>query len=271
MPREVVTSRANPIVKRLRALVSGGGADGLMILEGFKLAAEAVAAGIDVTECAVAPAVLDGPQAGLVARLEEKGAAVRVVSPEILDALSETETTQGLLAVARRPAFDEKRLHRGTPLLLVAVGIQNPGNVGALLRAAEAAGATGAYLTGGCADPLSWKALRGAMGSAFRLPHVVGADPADALGRLAARGITTIAAAAAEAATPYDEVDFQGPCAIVVGSEGAGLPAAVEARADVRARIPMAAPVESLNVAVAAGLLLFEAARQRRARGTLAG
>jgi TrmH family RNA methyltransferase len=270
MAREVVTSRANPVVKRLRALVAGGGADGLMVVEGFKLAAEAIAAGIDVVECAVAPVVLEGPQAGLVARLEEKGASVRVVSPEILGGISEAETTQGLLAVARRPAFDEKRLHRGTPLLLVGVGIQNPGNVGALLRAAEAAGASGAYLTGGCADPLSWKALRGAMGSAFRLPHVVVADPADALGRLAARGITTLAAAAA-AAMPYDAADFGKPCAILVGSEGAGLPAAVEARADVKVSIPMAAPVESLNVAVAAGVLLFEAARQRRVRGTLVG
>ena len=269
MPREIVTSRANPVVKRLRALVGGSAADGLMVLEGFKLAGEALAAGIDVVDCAVEPAALEGPQAELVARLEEKGAAVRVVSPEILNGLSEAETTQGLLAIARRPVFDEKRLHRGTPLILVAVGIQNPGNVGALLRAAEAAGASGAYLTGGCADPLSWKALRGAMGSAFRLPHLVVADAADALGRLAARGIATVAAVA-EARTPYDAVDFKAPCAILVGNEGAGLPAAILARADVKARIPMAAPVESLNVAVAAGVLLFEAARQRRGRGTLA-
>ena len=263
MSREVVTSRANPVVKRLRALLAGGAADGLMVIEGFKLAAEAVAAGVEVRECVVASEVLEGPQAALVARLEEKGAAVRVVTSAILSGLSGTETSQGLIAVARRPAFDEERLHRGTPLLLVAVGIQNPGNVGALLRTAEAAGASGAYLTGGCADPLSWKALRGAMGSAFRLPHLVVTDTTDVMRRLAARGVTTIATAA-EAPTPYDALDLKVPCAILVGNEGAGLPAGVESRAAVKARIPMAAPVESLNVAVAAGLLLFEAARQRR-------
>lgn len=263
MPREVVTSRANPVVKRLRALLAGGAADGMMVLEGFKLAAEAVAAGIDVVECAVAPGVPEGPHADLVARLEEKGASVRVVAPPILNGLSETETSQGLLAVARRPVFDEKRLLRGTPLVLVAVGVQNPGNVGALLRTAEAAGAAGAYLTGGCADPLSWKALRGAMGSAFRLPHLVIADAAAVLDRLAAAGVPTIAAAA-DAETRYDAADLKSKAAILVGSEGAGLPADVASRAALRVRIPMAAPVESLNVAVAAGVLLFEAARQRR-------
>ena len=261
--REVVTSRANPIVKRLRALVSGGPGEGLMVLEGVKLAAEAAAAGVEVTDCAVAPEILDGPHAALLARLEEQGASVRVLAPELLRALSATETSQGFLAVARRPVFDEQRLYRGTPLIAVGVGIQNPGNVGALLRTAEAAGATGAYLAGGCADPLSWKALRGAMGSAFRLPHVVVADTNEVLDRLAARGVRTLAADA-EAATGYDAVDLKAPVAVLVGNEGAGLPAEVIARASVRVRIPMAAPVESLNVAVAAGVLLFEAARQRR-------
>ena len=98
---------------------------------------------------------------------------VRRLDEGILDSLSETETSQGLLALARRPAFDEETIYAGPALLIVvAGGLQNPGNVGAVLRAAEAAGATGAYLTAGTADPLSWKALRGAMGSAFRVPHV---------------------------------------------------------------------------------------------------
>ena len=263
MAREVVTSRANPVVKRLRALLSGGPADGRMVIEGVKLAAEAAAAGVDVTDCAVAPEILEGPHAALVARLEEKGAAVRVLAAPILGALSGTEASQGLLAVARRPVFDEKRLFRATPLLAVGIGIQNPGNVGALLRTAEAAGATGAYLAGGCADPFSWKALRGSMGSAFRLPHVVVADAAEVLARLAARGVRTVAADA-EAGTDYDDADLRQPVAVLVGNEGAGLPAEVLAGASTRVRIPMAAPVESLNVAVAAGVLLFEAARQRR-------
>jgi TrmH family RNA methyltransferase len=148
----------------------------------------------------------------------------------------------------------------------VAAGVQNPGNLGGLLRTAEAAGATGAILTAGCADPLSWKALRGSMGSAFRLPHLRGLAIGDALSALEARGIAVLATAA-DGERRYDEADLRGPVALVVGSEGAGLPAAVCRRAAARLRVPLAGPVESLNVGVAAALVLFEAARQRGFRG----
>jgi TrmH family RNA methyltransferase len=218
---------------------------------------------VEIAECAVAPDVPEGPRAALVARLEERGAAVRVLSHEVLNALSEAETSQGILAIARRPAFDEERIFRGTPLIVVGAGIQNPGNAGALLRTAEAAGATGAYLTAGSADPMSWKALRGAMGSAFRVPHMAGLQAADVMARLAARGVATIATVAS-GGERYDAMDFTGATAFLLGNEGAGLPPDVVARADRRAAIPMAPPVESLNVAVAAGILLFEARRQRR-------
>ena len=140
--------------------------------------------------------------------------------------------------------------------------MQNPGNLGALLRSAEAAGATGALLTTGCADPLSWKALRGSMGSAFRLPHVAGLAHRRRARTLAARGIRVLATAS-DGERRYDEVDLRGPVAIVVGREGSGLAPAVKQRAAARLRIPLAAPVESLNVGVAAALVLFEAARQR--------
>ena len=262
-PREIVTSRANPAVKRLRALLAGGAGDPLAVLEGFKLAEEALAAGVDVVEVAVVPEVLEGPWAALVARLEEKGAAVRIVAPAVLRGLSETEASQGLLAIARRPSFDERKMLAGVPLVLVAVAVQNPGNLGALLRTAEAAGATGAYLTAGSADPMSWKALRGAMGSAFRLPHLAGVPAGDALDRLERAGVTAVAASA-DASDLYDAVDLTRPVALLFGNEGGGLPPEVAARARLRVRVPMAAPVESLNVGVAAGVLFFEAARQRR-------
>jgi TrmH family RNA methyltransferase len=262
-PREIVTSRANPAVKRLRALLAGGSRGPLAVLEGVKLAAEALAAGVDVVEVAVSPDALEGPHAALVTRLEEKGAAIRILAPAVLAGLSEAETSQGMLAIARRPVFDEARILHGTPLVLVAVGVQNPGNLGALLRTAEAAGATGAYLTAGCADPMSWKALRGAMGSAFRLPHVAGLEAGDALDRLQRAGVAEVATDP-DAPDLYDAVDLTGPVALLFGNEGAGLPAEVAARARLRVRIPMAPPVESLNVGVAAGVLFFEAARQRR-------
>jgi len=143
--------------------------------------------------------------------------------------------------------------------------VQNPGNLGGLLRTAEASGATGAYLAEGCADPFSWKALRGSMGSAFRLPHVRGEAAAAILDRLEARGVTVLATGAG-GDRGYDEVDLTSPVALLLGSEGAGLPDALVRRVSLRLRIPLAPPVESLNVGVAAGVLLFEAARQRRSR-----
>ena len=262
--RETVTSRSNPLVKRLRALLGDSARSGLAVLEGWKLVEEALAAGVEIMECAVAAGVVEGPHPDLLARLEQRGAAVRVLAPDVLAALSETQTSQGNLAIARRPAFDEEQIFHGTPLIVVGVGIQNPGNVGALLRTAEAAGATGAYLTAESADSMSWKALRGAMGSAFRVPHVSGFRVDEVLARAAAHRVATIATVASSDGDSYEAMDFTGPIAFLFGNEGAGLPADVAARADRRAAIPMAAPVESLNVAVAAGILLFEAARQRR-------
>jgi RNA methyltransferase, TrmH family len=249
---EVVRSRSNPLVARLRALKARADAD-LALVEGPKLLAEAVSAGVAIVAVAAAPD----------AQVPAVDVPVRRVAADVLASLSEMETSQGVLAIARRPSFDETHLYRGVPLVLVAAGVQNPGNLGGLLRTAEAAGATGAYLADGCADPFSWKALRGSMGSAFRLPHLRRLPLADALARLAARGVTIAAAAAS--GMPCHAADLRGPLALVVGPEGAGLPEDVVAGADLRLAVPMRAPVESLNVGVAAGVLLFEAARQRRA------
>jgi len=266
MADETIRSRTNPAVKRLRLLKEKGDGD-LLLLEGPKLVEEALAAGAALVEAAVTPRAVSRPRvAAVVSALGRAGIVVRQVDDAVLGALSEAETSQGLLAVARRPAVDEKSLFRGRPLVLVAAGVQNPGNVGALVRTAEAAGATGAYLAAGCADPFSWKALRGSMGSAFRLPVVRGLEVKEALARVRQRGLTVIAAATG-GETPYEDVDLTGPAAILVGSEGSGLAPDWERAADRRVRIPMAPPVESLNVGVAAALLLFEAARQRRKAG----
>lgn len=258
--QDIVRSRSHPLVKRLRALRSGRESRDVVLLEGWRLLDEALSSGMAVTEAAVSD---EARAAGWADRLAAANVAVRTVTGDVMSALTETETSQGVLAVARRPVFDEDRIFRGTPLVLVGVAIQNPGNVGALLRAAEAAGASGAYFTAGSADPMSWKALRGSMGSAFRVPHVSGLDVDEALARLAARGVTTFAAVASDGER-YDAAALTGPVAFLVGNEGAGLPAEAAARASRRVAIPMAPPVESLNVAVAAGVLLFEAARQRR-------
>jgi len=262
-----ITSRANPLLKRLHALKRRSTREpDLVLLEGIRLLREAAEAGLEVLEVAASEGRADGAadpeRDALLALLEHGGARVHRVSPALLQSLSELATGPGLLAVARRPPPLESRLEPGA-LVLVAAGVQNPGNLGALLRSAEAAGAAGALLGPGCADPFSWKSLRGAMGSAFRLP-IARHEGVDALlDQVRASGLRLLAADAA-GGTPWDRVDYRPGTAIAVGGEGGGLPPALLAAAAERVRIEMPAPVESLNVAVAASVLLFEAARQRR-------
>jgi TrmH family RNA methyltransferase len=155
----------------------------------------------------------------------------------------------------------------------VAAGVQDPGNVGAIVRVAEAGGASGEIVTGHSADPYGWKALRGAMGSAFRLPVVREADVDGVLGALRAAGVRVLATApAGEAAAngggvvsrrSFSDKPLTGACAFLLGGEGPGLPDAIISSADGVITIPMEPPVESLNVAVSAGLIIYEARRQR--------
>lgn len=262
---ETVTSRANPLFKRLLALKERSVAQGgdLCLVEGPKLLDEALAAGARIVEAAAASGAEERPAtANTLDALRNRGVPVRRLTKRLLASVSDAETTQGVLALAERPAFDEGRLFDGTPLIVVAVGIQNPGNLGGLLRTAEAAGASGAYLCGGCADPFSWKALRGSMGSAFRLPQVRGLSVDTVLDRMQDRGVPALAATV-DGETRYDQADLRSAAALVFGSEGAGLSQEVQERVHARLRVPIVQPVESLNVGVAAGLLLFEAARQR--------
>jgi TrmH family RNA methyltransferase len=260
---DVIRSRSNPLVRRLRELKRQGAGE-LALLEGPKLLEEALRAGLVPSEVAASPRALEAPRTqAAVDAAAARGAVVRLLAEDVLASLSETETSQGVLALVPRPTFSDDAPFRGTPLLVVAIAIQNPGNLGGLLRTAEAAGATGALLTEGCADPFSWKALRGSMGSAFRLPHVYGRPVAETLALLRARGVATVATVASDAPA-YHALDLRQPVAFLFGNEGAGLSEEIMRAANLRARVPMAGEVESLNVGVAAGVLLFEAARQRR-------
>jgi TrmH family RNA methyltransferase len=260
-PAEVIRSRSNPLYKRLVAQKEHLDRDSCL-LEGARLVEEALDAGVVIREAIAGPRAEERSGA-LLSMLQANGVPVRWLDDALIASLSEAETTQGLLALADRPATSDAFLDAERPLVLVAVAIQNPGNLGALLRTAEAAGVDGAFLTLGSADPFSWKALRGSMGSAFRLPLSTGLELDAVLERLQERGIPTVASTA-DAPQRYDALDWRGPAALLLGNEAAGLPAAVARAAHTRVAIPMAGVVESLNVSAAAAVLLFEAARQRR-------
>jgi TrmH family RNA methyltransferase len=166
------------------------------------------------------------------------------------------------VALADRPRGSSVTRLRTKPLVVVAIDVQDPGNLGAMVRVAEAGGATGVVVTGQSADPFGWKALRGSSGSALRLPIDVIADTGRALEEIRSRGCRVIATVPRDGRSFFD-LDYTGPTAILIGAEGRGLPAPLVSAADERVTIPMQSPVESLNAAVAAALIVYEARRQR--------
>jgi TrmH family RNA methyltransferase len=261
-----ITSRQNAIVQRCRDLARHRPAEGdEVLLDGLHLVAEALDAGVPVTTAMLSESLLASDAgAALCRRLELAGATLYRASDTVMDAASPVRTSTGVVAVARVATCPERTVWAPAPALTVCVaGVQDPGNVGAILRVAEAAGATGAIVTQGSADPLGWKALRGSMGSALRLPLMIGTTASAACEEARRMGVT-VAATTPLGGQILDEADFRGPTLLLVGGEGAGLSDDLVAAADVRIRIPMRAPVESLNAAVAAGVVLFEAHRQRR-------
>jgi TrmH family RNA methyltransferase len=265
MTGETINSRRNPLAQRARA-VRDGREKGLVFVEGVRLCEEALRASMEFEAVLHTRALAeDGRGAALVERLREVCRNTQAVSEDVLESVSDTKTPQGVVALAQRPPDGRETIERaaGVPLVVVMHRANNPSNAGAVLRVAEAAGATGVILTEGSTDPLSPKSLRGSMGSAFRLPLWTGPTLEEALQWCAARGVVTVATAAG-AASLHTEIDWTTPRAVVLGPEAGGLSDEEVRAADEAVRIPMREPVESLNLATALAVVLYEAARQRR-------
>jgi len=257
-----ITSRQNPIVARFRDAAKGGSAE-LVLLDGVHLVAEALGAGLRIRESAVINVRNVRPDvADLAERLRGRDVPVATVSASVMQALSPVRSPSPVVALAERPSDAGERVYRDTPLVIIAIDIQDPGNVGAIVRVAEAGGATGVVCAGACADPFGWKALRGSMGSGLRLPILVHRDTRTAIDEARRHGCRVIATSP-RGGQPVFAADFRGPVAILIGGEGAGLAAAQIDAADERVMIPMQPPVESLNTAVTAALIVYEARRQR--------
>lgn len=261
----MITSRQNPLIQQARA-ASKGAAKDLLFIEGLRLCEEAARARLDCTEVLhTEKFAADTRGAQLLGDLRQLNPRFTLVGEQVLASLGDTKTPQGIILLARRfkteQATFEKSL-RPNPLIVVLSRINNPANAGAMLRVAEAAGATGVIATDGTTDLLSPKALRGAMGSSFRLPLWTNADFAEVVSWCGARGIRTVSADLTAAQT-HTELVWTGARAVLMGAEAGGLDEAEIRVADERIRIPMRPPVESLNVAVALAVILYEAARQR--------
>ncbi|HEX8457174.1 MAG TPA: RNA methyltransferase [Pyrinomonadaceae bacterium] len=262
----MITSRQNPLVQRARAASKGASKDTLFI-EGLRLCEEAARSRrLDCTDVLYTERFAsDARGARLLEDLRRFQPRFSLIGEPILSSLGDTKTPQGIVLLARRFQTDRATFEKSLsphPLVVVLHRINNPANAGAMLRVAEAAGACGVVATAGTTDLLSPKALRGAMGSSFRLPLWTGAEFAEVISWCGERRIRTVSADLAARQT-HTEFAWTGARAVLMGEEGAGLDEAEIRAADERIRIPMQPPVESLNVAVALAVILYEAARQR--------
>jgi TrmH family RNA methyltransferase len=258
----MITSTANDRVKYARSLRRRRqrGREGKFLIEGVRLLEEAMRAG-----CFPALLFFDAERVEseraqpLLDRLQGRGVPCLAVSDAVLDSLSETVSPQPIVAVVPQPQMESPT---APSLLLVLDGLRDPGNLGAVLRTAVAAGVDEVLLARGTVDPYNPKVVRAAMGAHFRLPLVYGLDW-EAIGRRL--GGLAVWLADAQGDRSYDAVDWRRPAALIVGGEAKGPGGEAVSLAGGRVRIPMCGDTESLNAAVATAVILFEAARQRRA------
>ena len=276
---EKITSRQNPLVKRFR-FIRAGGERHHVFLEGVRLIEDAIRAGAHFETVAFSPQ-LETTERGLALldQLQHIPCRGAHVSKQVMDAIADTESPQGVAAIVSRPHFDiEDVIARPPQLIVIADELQDPGNLGTIIRTAEAAGATGLITTRFTVDPFNHKALRASMGSALRFPIATDLPRPEAFDLCRKHGMKIIAL---ESSPPgplavveegevtgamqiYTDAKLTGPVALVCGREASGITSLAAAAADALVHIPMADGVESLNVSAAAAVLLYEAARQRR-------
>jgi len=258
---ETITSAANPLLKDVRRAVARGSLtrEGWCVAETFHLLEEALRSDCDVRAVLAAESVRSAAEA----RVEERpGIKLVVVPDELFDSLSGTETTPGVMALVKPPEWRWEQLFRGCPLVVVLDSLQDPGNCGAILRAAEAFGVTGVLFLKGTASPYNPKTLRASAGSLFRVPFLHGVETAAARAALQQNHVELYAAVPARAGVrSLSRVDLTARCGLIIGNEARGVGGELRSVA-LEVAIPTAG-VESLNAAVAAGILLYEARRQR--------
>jgi TrmH family RNA methyltransferase len=253
----------HPHVRHVRALLRhrrDRDASRCFVIEGHRVLDAALDHGVRLEECLVGPeasaAALD-----VVDRARQAGVPVRVLAPGVADRIGDTVTPQSVFAIAtlRRHGLDALA---GTDLVVVADRVADPGNAGTLVRGAAAAGVAAMALGSGSVDAYNPKVVRASAGALFGLKVVEGAATVEILEAAASHGLRRLGAVA-RGGTPLDAVDLTARCAIVLGHEARGLDRALPI--DELVTIPMSGPTESLNVAMAGTVLVFEAARQRRA------
>lgn len=256
----MITSAANQQVKNLIQLQKKGKArkeQGVFVAEGGKMFLEAPREWIVKTY--VSEEFFKREEKGML-----KGRDYEVVDDRVFKTISDTMTPQGILSVIRRPVYTlEEILKKENPHLMILENLQDPGNLGTILRTAEGAGVTGILMSRETVDIFNPKTIRSTMGSVYRMPFLYVEDLKAVMPRLREKGIR-IFAAHLKGTESYDEKDYRGGCAFLIGNEGNGLTKELADLADEYLRIPMYGQVESLNAAIASSILMYEVQRQRR-------
>lgn len=249
-------------LRRLSGRRSARLEEGAFVIDGPVLIREAMRADIELREVFAAPSA----DPSLLPELAAAGVTVHEVREDVLARAVDTVSPQGVAAIAVRVEVSVSNAVAAAaagPIVLVLVDVNDPGNAGTLLRAAEASGAAAVFFCGSSVDPTNAKCVRASAGALFHVPVASALDTLPVIEQLRSAGVRT-AATVVHGGTPYEAVDLTGPIAVVLGSEAHGLPTAVVASVDERLSIPMAGRSESLNVAMAGSILGFEALRQRR-------
>lgn len=266
-----ITSGQNPVVKEIRALKNRKDREerGLFFIEGIRIVEEALSARVPIKYAVLSETFAAGSGRNTDARLEAAGAKTYTVPDGLFEALGETKTPQGLLAVleSREQRLGDAQLSGG--LFVLLENIRDPGNMGTIIRTADAAGFSGVVVTGGCVDVYNPKVLRSTMGSVFHIPVFHHDDVADAISLFKLNGVRVAASHISGDRTIY-ETDLTLPTVLIIGSEAEGISREAEEASDLLVRIPMPGRAESLNASVAAGVMMYEALRQRLARSSRA-
>jgi RNA methyltransferase, TrmH family len=265
----MITSKSNLKIKEIRLLKQAKHRQvrGEYFIEGVRLMEEALRSAPFFLRIVTSPRLEETPRGAALlssARRGFPGVEWLQVSDEVLDSLSDTQSHQGVLAVLGKTKSRWEDLWKREGAVLILCDLQDPGNLGTIFRVAEAGKAAGLVLSRGTLDPYGPKTVRASMGSLFRLPFLVDQDPLDCLAVLRSRGYR-VWATGAESGTGLWEADLTPPTAVLFGQEGAGLHRDLLEATDGVITIPMNAGVNSLNVGLAAGLVVYEAFRQRRA------
>ncbi|KLU61821.1 23S rRNA (guanosine-2'-O-)-methyltransferase RlmB [Peptococcaceae bacterium CEB3] len=261
----MITSMQNPLVKHVVALQQKKRRDEALefVAEGWRSAGEALTRGARVKQVIYCPEEVDARGGSLLESFRRRGVPLEEVEARVLRKMSATEEPQGVLLLAEQAQFSRQDLRRSPEgLLLVVDGIQDPGNLGTMIRTALAAGVSRFCLTRGTVDIYNPKVVRGTMGALFSTVFLRGLEAGEVLALCREESLPVVVADV-EGRSLYSGAKIPWPSALVVGNEGAGPARVFKERAYARVAIPMAGGVESLNVAMAAGIMLFEIVRQR--------